>query len=172
MPDPSPVPPEAVTLGAIAMHDDQCDDGDTKTCPRWNSALPGDYDRRRHIGYYEDRARPVAAAAAPAIRADERARLAALGGECITPCDDDCELRPDGCHEEHQPNHGDKRPHQPWACKDIRAAIGAATEDERERTGRILTDHARHNRPCAACRRHGRPWVPLINLLNVIRDGF
>jgi len=44
--------------------------------------------------------------------------------QCPTPCDDDCELRPDGCHEEHQVPG--KRGHQPHGCQDIRVAIGAA----------------------------------------------
>lgn len=68
----------------------------------------------------------------PRIRAAERERLASVT-TCITPCDGDCELQPDGCHEERTPNHGGKRPHQPWACQEIRAAIGAAVEAERER---------------------------------------
>ena len=60
--------------------------------------------------------------------------------QCPTPCDDDCELRPDGCHEEHQVPW--KRGHQPYGCQDIRVAIGAAAARaaaaERERIRQFL----------------------------------
>lgn len=64
------------------------------------------------------------------VRAGERERwLAAV--ECPSPCDDDCELRPDGCHEEHDvPSH---RAHNPFQCSEIRLAIAAAVAAERER---------------------------------------
>jgi hypothetical protein len=67
----------------------------------------------------------------------ERERLAA-GIGCITPCDDDCELQPDGCHELHQIPR--KRTHLPQFCADIRAAIGAAAAAERERIAARLAD--------------------------------
>ena len=70
-----PVPELAVTLADVALHDEDCDDGDTGTCGRWNASIPGGYDRRRHVGYYEDRARKALEVAAAAIRADERERL-------------------------------------------------------------------------------------------------
>lgn len=46
---------------------------------------------------------------------------------CPTPCDPDCELGADGCHEEHQPKW--KRGHQPWACQAIREVVAAARRD-------------------------------------------
>jgi hypothetical protein len=52
---------------------------------------------------------------------------------CPTPCDDDCELNPDGCHESHIPDHGNKRGHQPHGCLEIRRAIAAAVAAEQER---------------------------------------
>jgi hypothetical protein len=73
----TPIPDEAVTAAAVALHDEDCDDGDTSTCGRWNSSAPGGYDPRRHTGYYEDRARKVLEAAAPVLAAAERKRLAA-----------------------------------------------------------------------------------------------
>jgi hypothetical protein len=65
----SEVPQEAVAAAAASLHDEDCDDGDTSTCGRWNSSVPGGYDPRRHIGYYEDRARKVLNAAAPLVAA-------------------------------------------------------------------------------------------------------
>ncbi len=82
----------------------------------------------------EDACRRILEAAAPAIAAAERKRLAA-GTGCITPCDDDCELQPDGCHELHQIPR--KRTHLPQFCADIRAAIGAAAAAERERCAQL-----------------------------------
>jgi hypothetical protein len=76
-----------------------------------------------------------------AVRADERKRwLAAI--ECPSPCDEDCELRPDGCHEEHDvPSH---RAHNPFQCSEIRLAIAAAVTAERERlAGTIGPDRFR-----------------------------
>lgn len=50
---------------------------------------------------------------------------------CPTPCDADCELGADGCHEAHEvPSH---RGHQPHGCLDIRRAIAEAVKAERER---------------------------------------
>lgn len=66
---------------------------------------------------------------------------------CPTPCDDDCELGPDGCHESHQMPW--KRGHQPWACEDIQRAIGATVAAERERVAQLLDrKRAVFCRPC------------------------
>ena len=59
---------------------------------------------------------------------------------CPTPCDDDCELGPDGCHESHQPDHGTKRTHQPWACHDLRVAMA-------EYAARMIEQYARRPLP-------------------------
>ena len=59
--------------------------------------------------------------------------------ECPTPCDEDCELRPGGCHESHLPAY--KRGHQPHGCDDIRLAIDAAVAAERERWRAALAEH-------------------------------
>jgi hypothetical protein len=61
----SDLPAEALQAGAEVLHDEGCSDGDTKTCGRWNSNVPGGYDPQRHIGYYKDRAREVLEAALP-----------------------------------------------------------------------------------------------------------
>jgi hypothetical protein len=78
-----------------------------------------------------------------AVRADERKRwLAAI--ECPSPCDDDCELRPDGCHEEHDvPSH---RAHNPFQCSEIRLAIAAAITAEREHAAKVEADRAERRR--------------------------
>ena len=82
-------------------------------------------------------------AAAPHLRAAEPERLAA-GIGCITPCDDDCELQPDGCHELHQIPR--RQTHRPQFCADIRAAIGAAVAAERERIA-VLAEQEAHQGP-------------------------
>lgn len=58
---------------------------------------------------------------------------------CPTPCDDDCELDPDGCHESHQVPW--KRVHQPEGCQEIRHAIAAAVAAERERIAKLADEH-------------------------------
>ena len=64
------VPAEAIAAAAAVLHDDYCDDGDTRTCGRWNSKVPGGYDPRKHVGFYEDRAREVLEAALPFLAED------------------------------------------------------------------------------------------------------
>ena len=64
------VPAEAIAAAAAVLHDDYCDDGDTRTCGRWNSKVPGGYDPRKHVGFYEDRAREVLVAAVPFLAED------------------------------------------------------------------------------------------------------
>ena len=76
------VPQAAIDAAAVVLHDEYCDDGETTTCGRWNSKVPGGYDPQRHIGYYQERAREVLAAAAPHLYAAERERIyAELGNE-------------------------------------------------------------------------------------------
>ena len=63
-------------------------------------------------------------------QARERARASLPG--CPTPCDDDCELNPDGCHQSHEPVH--KRWHDPgWSCQMVQQAIAEAVSAERAR---------------------------------------
>jgi hypothetical protein len=57
---------------------------------------------------------------------------------CPTPCDDDCELNPGGCHEEHEvPSH---RGHQPHGCHEIRVAMA-------EYAARMIEQYARRPLP-------------------------
>jgi hypothetical protein len=72
------IPPQAITAAASVLHDEYCDDGDTRTCGRWNSKVPGGYGPRKHIGFYEDRAREVLEAAEPFLAAGQRERDAQL----------------------------------------------------------------------------------------------
>lgn len=97
-------------------------------------------DARVVIGL-KDRLRAAARRLEAAARdaADAEFNRLAAAAECTTPCDDDCELRPDGCHESHQPTW--KRVHQPSACASIRAAIGAAAAAERERIRQLAIHH-------------------------------
>ncbi len=118
------IPPGAVRAAAEGIHGLQC------------CAAPCE-SADEHIEAIEEckgLATVALEAAAAAIAGAERERLAA-GTRCITPCDDDCELQPDGCHELHQIPR--KRTHLPQFCADIRAAIGAAAAAERERCARL-----------------------------------
>jgi hypothetical protein len=113
--DSLPVPPEITDEMILAAQNyDLAHRGETISC-LW-TAVPDKQVARLIAGVM------------PAIRADERKRwLAAI--KCPSPCDDDCELRPDGCHEEHDvPSHW---AHNPFQCSEIRLAIAAAVVAER-----------------------------------------
>lgn len=74
------LPADAITAAAVWLHDEDCNDGDTTTCGRWNSpSRPGMYQAQKHIDYYRDKARGILEAAAPVIReqaaAAERERI-------------------------------------------------------------------------------------------------
>ena len=79
----APVPAQAITAAAEWLHDEYCD-SDTNACSRWNSKgpkVPGGYDGRNHIGYYEERAQEMLEAVAPHLAAAERERLIAGAAE-------------------------------------------------------------------------------------------
>ena len=59
---------------AAVLHDHFCDDGDTSGCWRWRDLSP---HGEAHRLYYQHRAGTVLDAAEPAIRKDERYRIAA-----------------------------------------------------------------------------------------------
>ncbi len=73
-----------------------------------------------------------ASRALPTRQGQAQERAAASLAGCPTPCDDDCELNPDGCHESHQPTW--KRWHDPgWSCGEVQRAIAEAVSAERDR---------------------------------------
>jgi hypothetical protein len=84
---------------------------------------------------------------------------------CPTPCDDDCELNPDGCHESHEvPSH---RGHQPHGCHEIRVAIAGWVAVERERIARLAEKvDAFYDAPCPdgvqGCIHQDSPFAALI----------
>lgn len=65
------IPPEAITVAAVFIHDEECCDGDTKTCGRWRCG--SDAENRfhslhvRHVEFYRDKAQGILKAAAPYI---------------------------------------------------------------------------------------------------------
>lgn len=67
----------ATALDALTTvwHDQECDDGDTTSCPRWLAGLKGNAPSARHVDFYRDRARAGLAAAAPVIAAQATERL-------------------------------------------------------------------------------------------------
>jgi hypothetical protein len=97
------------------------------------------FARSRGLGPAEPEDEDIARVVIPVISVSEQERWLRIA-ECPTPCDDDCELRPDGCHEEHQPKY--MRGHQPYGCQDIRQVIGARVLAERERLyAELGSDH-------------------------------
>jgi hypothetical protein len=67
------VPPEAITAAAVALHDEQCDDGGTQACGRWKCGSdPANrfyLSHHPHVLFYENLARLALTAAAPLIAA-------------------------------------------------------------------------------------------------------
>ena len=130
-----PVPPQtpdgviAVAVAAAQAADQDWIRSGAGSGTRW-TAVP------------DDQARRLIEAVAPHIRAEavavERGRWL-LAAPCPTPCDEDCELRPDGCHESHNvPSH---RSHSPIECEELRLGIARAVAAERDRIRQLAIRH-------------------------------